>query len=65
MIRNLGNIDIITKISIQVDEETEIFRSISSGQTSLECPDCGEEVARGNLRSHRRGREIMAVKIDV
>ena len=40
---------------MQVDTETDFIRTANEGHIVIDCPDCGEQVARGNLRPHRRG----------
>ena len=51
--------DLITshnqRIRKEVEEESELIRDLTRGSPAIECSDCGGDVARGNIRIHRRG----------
>ena len=37
------------------EEELDLVWDLTRGHPSIECSECGEEVAWGNIRVHRRG----------
>ena len=51
--------DLITshneRVSQEVEEESDLIRDMTRGHPSIECAECGEEVAWGSVRIHRRG----------
>ena len=50
-------IDHNTEVERQVEEETELIRALTLGQSSVMCEECGEEISWGWIREHRRGGE--------
>ena len=45
---------------MQLEADTDIVREMTRGQMVISCPDCGESVAWGNVRSVLTSKNILS-----
>ena len=43
------------EVSNQVEMDSDLIRNMTKGHPVIVCQECGEDIAWGNIRNHRRG----------